>query len=101
MTTQVLTVTTATSQQSAAITSTKVRITANATVHVAVGVSPTAYAGNCEIIAAGTTRYINMEGLGNKVALLANGSVALVSITTIGGVEPRGITGSSDVYNGY
>lgn len=101
MTTQVLTVTTAISQQSAAITSTKVRITANATVHVAVGVSPTAYAGNCEIITAGTTRYINMEGLGNKVALLANGSVALVSITTIGGVAAGGITSSSDTYRGY
>jgi len=101
MTTQVLTVTTTASQQSTTIASTKVSITSNATVHIAVGISPVAYAGNCEIIAANTTRYINMEGLNNKVALLANGSVALVSITTIGGVAPGGITGSTDVYNGY
>ena len=101
MTTQVLTIATSASQQSAAITSTKVRITSNATVHVAVGISPTAYVGNCEIIAANTTRYINMEGLGNMVALIANGGPALVSITTIGGVAPSGITGPSDVYRGY
>jgi hypothetical protein len=89
------------SQQSTAITSTKVRITSNATVHIAVGVSPTAYVGNCEIIAANTTRYINMEGLGNMVALIANSSPAVVSITTIGSVAASGITSSSDTYRGY
>jgi hypothetical protein len=82
---------TTSSSQSSAITSTKAKVTANASVHYAVGVSPTAYIGNCDVIPAGTTRYINMEGLGNKLAFITNTSVAEVSVVAVGYVSPTAI----------
>jgi len=94
MATQVI-VATASSSQSTAIASTKARVTANSAVYFAVGVNPTAYAGNCEVIAANTTRYINMQGLGNKIALLSANGPATVSVTQIGTVYASSIPGST------
>lgn len=85
-TAQVITVGTSTSVQSAAVASTKVRVTANAAVHYQVGASPVAYTGNCEIISANSVRYINMEGLNNKIAVLGSSQVAEVSVVAIGTV---------------
>lgn len=82
---------TTSSSQSNAITSTKAKVTANASVHYAVGVSPTAYVGNCDVIPAGTTRFINMEGLGNKLAFITTASVAEVSVVNVGYVAPSTI----------
>lgn len=93
MTTQVFQLTPGAAVTSVAINSTKVRITANAAVHFAVGAAPVAYSGNCEIVAANQTRYINMQGLGNKIALLANSAAVVVSVTECGSVDPRSIPG--------
>lgn len=85
-TAQVINAGTSSSVQSSAITTTKVRVTANAAVHYQVGVSPVAYSGNCEIIAANSVRYINMEGLGNKIAFLGSSQTAAVTVVAIGTV---------------
>jgi hypothetical protein len=86
-----LTANSSTSGATAAIDTTKVRVTANAAVHYAVGSSPVAYAGNCEIIPANSTRYINMEGLGNKIAFITGSGSAEVSVTKVGYVSPTSI----------
>jgi len=84
-----------TSVQSTAIASTKVRVTANVAAHFAVGVNPTAYPGNCEIIAANQTRYINMQGLNNKIAFAGSNGVAEVTVVQIGTVYASSIPGST------
>jgi hypothetical protein len=86
------------SVQSTVINSTKVRVTANVPTHYAVGVNPICYQGNCELIPANSIKYINMQGLGNKIAIMGSSSTSEVSITQIGNVAPSGITSSSDTY---
>jgi hypothetical protein len=74
------------------ITSTKVRVVANAAVHYAIGVSPIAYRGNCDLIPADTVRYINMEGVGNKIAFNPTNNVtAEVSVVECGSYILNGI----------
>lgn len=94
MATQVISASTS-SAQSTAITSTKVKVTPTATVFFAVGSNPAAYTGNCEIIAAGQTRYINMQGLGNKIAFITPTGSASVSVTQCGTVYASGIVGGN------
>jgi hypothetical protein len=86
---------TGTSGQSSVINSTKIRVTSNASpVLYAVGTSPIAGTGfaNTEMIAPGTTRYINMQGLGNKIAFITPTGVTatLVTVTEIGTVYAVG-----------
>lgn len=88
-------VATTTSSQTAAVASTKVRVTANADVRFTVGVSPVVTMANGEIIAANTTRYINMQGLGNKLAFITTTGVAGVSVQQIGTVYGSSIPGST------
>ena len=88
---QIIIATTGSSVQTTAITTTKVRVSANAAVHYAVGSNPTAYGANCEIITANSVRYINMEGLGNKLAFLGSTNTAEVSVVNIGYVAPSTI----------
>ena len=76
--------------QSTVINSTKVRVTANVQAHYAVGVNPTCFQGNCELIPANAIKYINMQGLGNKIAIMGSSSASEVSITQIGIVAPSG-----------
>lgn len=82
-----------TSQQSAVLTSTKVKVAATVSVFFAVGPNPTAYAGNCAIIPANTVRDINVgngnvaAGTGNKIAFLQVSTGGNVSITEIGTVD--------------
>ena len=87
---QTIVVTTTTSQSNA-VASTKVRVTANAAVHFNVGSNPVAATANCEIIGANQTRYINMQGLNNKLAFIAATGVAEVSVQQIGTVASSGI----------
>lgn len=85
---------------STAISSTKVRVSVDGhAVYYAVGANPVAFSNNCEIIPAGTVRYVNMQGLGNKIAFLANDAVgtgltgtvqSLVTVQQIGTVYPSG-----------
>lgn len=85
-----ITVTTASSVQSAAINSTRARVTANASpVLYTVGSNPVAGANfaNTEMIAAGTTRFVNMQGVGNKIAFIAPNLPAVVSVTEVGSVD--------------
>jgi hypothetical protein len=71
-----------------AITSTKVKVVSNVAVHYAVGVSPIAYRGNCDVIPANTVRYINMEGVGNKIAFNPSDNVtAEVTVVNCGYVD--------------
>lgn len=85
---QVLTVpSTTTGAISSAITSTKIRITSNAACYYSVGAAPLTFAANCEVIPANTVRYINMEGVGNKINLVATSGTALVSIVNCGFVD--------------
>jgi uncharacterized Fe-S radical SAM superfamily protein PflX len=86
------------SAQSTAITSTKVRVTPSATVFFAVGTNPTAYTGNCEIITAGQTRYINMQGLNNLIAFITPTGTASVSVTPIGAVYASAVAQNSTTY---
>jgi hypothetical protein len=93
---QVITTNTSTSVSSSAIASTKVRVTNGANpAFYAVGANPTAYAGNCEIIAANQTRYINMQGLGNKIAFLGNVGASTLSVQQIGTVYASSIPGAT------
>jgi len=94
-TAQVITATTSSSVQSSAIASTKVRVTANAAVHYAVGANPVAYGGNCEIISANSLRYINMEGLNNKIAFLGSTQTAEVTVVAIGSVAASTMVGTA------
>jgi len=84
---------TASSSQSNSISSTKVKVTANASVHYAVGSNPTAYTGNCDVIAANATRFINMEGLNNKIAFVTTAGTAEVSVVNVGFVANSAISG--------
>ena len=85
--------------QSAVIPSTRARVLANITLHYSVGVKPTAYTGNCELIPAGVVRYINMEGTNNKLAFIASSTgVGEVSIVPCGTVLKSGTVTSSDTY---
>ena len=95
MATSTVIVATTTTGQSAAITSTKVRITANAEVRYTVGINPVVTVGNGEIIASGQTRYVNMQGLNNKLAFITTTGVAGVSVTPIGTVYSSSIPGST------
>jgi hypothetical protein len=79
-----------TSAQSSAINSTKVRVTANANaVLYTVGSNPVAGSGfaNTEMIAGGTTRYVNMQGTGNKIAFVMANLPAIVTVTEVGSVD--------------
>ena len=91
---QVIVATTTTSQSSA-VASTKVRVTANAEVRFTVGINPVVTVGNGEIIASGQTRYINMQGLNNKLAFITTTGVAGVSVQQIGTVYSSSIPGST------
>jgi hypothetical protein len=91
---QVIVATTTTSQSSA-VASTKVRVTANAEVRFTVGVNPVVTTGNGEIISSGQTRYINMQGLNNKLAFITTTGVAGVSVQQIGTVYSSSIPGST------
>ena len=89
---QVISAVTTGSVASSAVTSTKVRVSTNAgAVYYAVGTNPTAYSGNCEIIPSESTRFVNMQGLGNKIAFLAVSSNTSVSVQQIGTVAASGI----------
>ena len=88
---------TGSSVQSSMVNSTKVRIVSTASIYYAVGASPTAGAAfaNTAIITPNTVRYINMQGLGNKVAVLqVAGGGANVEITDIGTVYASSIPGN-------
>ena len=87
-TAQILTVpSTTTGAISSTIGSTKIRIEANAACYYSVGSAPLTFAANCEVIPSNTVRYINMEGTGNKINLVATSGTALVSIVACGTVD--------------
>lgn len=86
-TAQNLTPNSTTGAVSTAISSTKIRIEANVACYYSVGAAPLTYAANCEVIPSNTVRYINMEGTGNKINLVATSGVALVSIVACGTVD--------------
>jgi hypothetical protein len=89
---QVISALTSASTASSAITSTKVRVSVGANpVFYEVGIIATAFSNNCEMIAAGTVRFINMKGLGNQIAFLANGGASTVTVQQIGIVQPSGL----------
>lgn len=79
------------SQQSAAMPSTRVRVITTAPVYYAVGTNPVAYSGNCEIIAANTKRDIIMGNINLKVAILGMGTAGNVSIASLGSVNQSAI----------
>jgi hypothetical protein len=87
----IITANSSTSGQTPAISSTRAKVTANAHVHYNVGANPTAYAGNCDVIPAGTTRFINMEGLNNKLAFITATGTAEVTVVTVGYVANSAI----------
>jgi hypothetical protein len=76
------------------ITSTKVRVTANVAVHYQVGnVSPVAYRANCDVIVPDTVRYINMEGLGMRIAFNpTNNVVGEVTVVNCGNIDITKVT---------
>ena len=93
---QVIYTSTSSSVTAGPFSSTKVRVTNGANpVFFAVGSSPVAAAGNCEIIAPNTTRYINMQGLNNSIAFLGNVASSTVTVQQIGIVYPSSIPGST------
>jgi len=97
-----------TSNVSAALTSTKVKVVSNVACYYAVGSEPVAYnSGNCFILPANTIRDINvgpgtlitdanlavtLGGVGPKIAFLTTGGTALVAITEVGFVDFTKVT---------
>jgi hypothetical protein len=99
MSIQVVYTSTSSSQSVGPFSSTKVRVNNGANpVFYAVGASPTAYAGNCEIIAPNQTRYINMQGLNNSIAFLGNVGASTVSVQQIGAVYASAVAQNSTTY---
>jgi hypothetical protein len=97
MPSQILTAT-GSSTQSGVINSTKARVVSTAAIYLAVGQNPTAGTGfaNTIMIPSNTVRYVNMTGLGNKVAILqVAGGGANVEVTDIGVVSSTSIMGST------
>ena len=81
MATQVIAVS-GTSQATTAIQGDKVKVvTGSASVFYAVGAFPTAYAANCEILPPNTIRFVNMQGLNNKIAFIQGSGTGNVSVT--------------------
>jgi len=89
MSQQIVYTTTSGSQSVGPFTSTKVRVVAGPypaffnVGNAAVAASP----GNCEIIAANSTRYINMQGLNNYIAFYGNVGQATYTVQQIGTVS--------------
>lgn len=100
-----------TSNVSASLNSTKVKVMSNVAVYYAVGSSPVAYSsGNCAMIPANTLRDINcgpgtlvydattnvgnvtVGGSGPKISFLTSGGTALVEITEVGFVDFTKVT---------
>lgn len=101
-----------TSGQSAALTSTKVKVVSNVSCYYAVGTNPVAYStGNCFLLPANTIRDINCGpgtqtttymfggagnvvtgGAGPKIAFLTSAGTALVEVTEIGYVDFSRVT---------
>lgn len=77
-----------TAQQSSAIASTKVKVTASVPVFYTVGANPVAAPSfaNTRMIPANIPTSVNMEGVGNKMSLIFAGTAGNVSITQIGNV---------------
>jgi hypothetical protein len=86
---QVVYTSTSQSQSVGPFSSTKVRVvTGGNPVFFNVGnAAVAASSANCEIIAAGSTRYINMQGLNNYIAFLGNVNPATVTVQQIGTVS--------------
>lgn len=89
MSQQIVFTSTSASQSVGPFTSTKVRVTSGPypaffnVGNAAVAASP----GNCEIIAANSTRYINMKGLNNYIAFYGNAGAATYTVQQIGTVS--------------
>ena len=100
-----------TSNVSASLNSTKVKVLSNVACYYAVGSSPVAYSsGNCAMIPANVIRDINVGpgtlvydattnignvvvgGSGPKIAFLTSGGTALVEITEVGYVDFTKVT---------
>ena len=86
---QVIYTSTSSSQSVGPFTSTKVRVvTGTNPTFFNVGNSAVAAApGNCEILAANSTRYINMQGLNNYIAFYGNVNPTTVTVQQIGTVS--------------
>jgi len=85
---QVITPNSTSGALSGIITSTKIRIESNVACYYAVGnTTPIVVTTTAEIIPSNTVRYINMEGAGNKINLVATSGTALVSIVNCGNVD--------------
>jgi len=86
---QVIYTSTSSSQSVGPFSSTKVRVvTGTNPTFFNVGNSAVAAApGNCEIIAANSTRYINMQGLNNYIAFYGNVNPTTVTVQQIGTVS--------------
>jgi hypothetical protein len=94
MASQIIVAGTGSAVQSTILNSTKIRVTSNTSaLYFAVGSNPTPGAGfaNTEIIAASSTRYINMQGLGNKISFLGVNQAGAVSVTECGTVSSSAI----------
>lgn len=100
-----------TSNVSASLNSTKVKVMSNVAVYYAVGSNPVAYSsGNCAMIPANTLRDINcgpgtllsntwpgtgnvtVGGYGPKIAFLTTGGTALIEMTEVGFVDFTRVT---------
>lgn len=97
-----------TSNVSAALNSTKVKVFSNVACYYAVGSAPVAYnSGNCFVLPANTIRDINVgpgtlttnanlavtiTGVGPKIAFLTTGGTALVEVTEVGFVDFTKVT---------
>ena len=90
---QVLTPNSTSGALSSTIASTKIRIESNVACYYAVGnTTPIVITTTAEIIPSNTVRYINMEGVGNKINLVATSGTALVSVITCGYVNSANVT---------
>jgi hypothetical protein len=78
---------------SSVITTTKIRIESNVSCYFAVGnTAPIVVTSTADMLLPNAVRYINMEGVGNKINLVAISGTALVSIINCGYVDGTRVT---------
>ena len=96
---QVVFTTTSGSQSVGPIASTKARVVTgtNPTFFNVGNAAVAAAPGNCEIIAANSTRYINMQGLNNYIAFYGNVGQTTVTVEQIGTVNPSGFVANTGI----
>jgi len=89
---------TGTSGNTAALTSTKVRVVSNVACYYAINADASITSNVGPMIAANRPTDINMGGIGKKLGLAAVGAAGVVTVTEIGAVYPSSLNQNSTTF---